>query len=117
MATTKYLKLGDKAQSFYDASTKTQVAKGEVIEFTPERQNSKRIQRAVKAGHLDWTEAPTTKTLPKELEVNEPEEIDWYTREELENMKLSQLKKIASENDLEFGGKITKEELISMILS
>jgi hypothetical protein len=49
--------------------------------------------------------------------ADDEDEAEEYTREELEAMTVEQLKELAEEGELSFAAKITKPELIDLILS
>lgn len=69
----KYVKLGEKASSFYDPSTGFKVSGDKVKEVTKEMQVSKKFKKAIKGGHLEWAEAGE---FVKEIEVDEEADTD-----------------------------------------
>lgn len=51
-----YVKLQEKAASFYDPSTGLQLANKQVAKMTSEQKVSKRVQKALKGGHLEYSD-------------------------------------------------------------
>lgn len=52
--TERSVRLGDRAYSFYDASTGIGLAKGEVIKLTARQLASVKIRKALHTGHLQY---------------------------------------------------------------
>lgn len=48
----KYVKLGKKAEIFFDPTTRTKILKGQVVKLEDRRKFSKKISAAIAGGHL-----------------------------------------------------------------
>lgn len=55
MSDVKHVKLGEKAQSFYDAVTEVKVLPGKVVELNIRQLRSRKIRSALQGGHLVYT--------------------------------------------------------------
>lgn len=58
----KKVKLGEKANSFFDPISRLKVLPGQVIELTKENEASKKVQVALRQGHLSITDESVTET-------------------------------------------------------
>lgn len=56
MAKSRFVKLGEKASSFSDATSGLKLAPGQVVELSRKHKNSRRVINAIKAGHLDYAD-------------------------------------------------------------
>jgi len=77
----KYIKLGETAESFYDAFIGLQTSKPEVLEFQEKWMTSKRFKNAIASGHLQWADEKefnsfSTGTKVAEEEAPAPFELD-----------------------------------------
>jgi len=87
-----YLKLGEKAEVFFDPETRTKIVKGQVVEFSS-IPKSKRILKALKNGHLE-------KTTQEEFLKSKPKVDDNVDEGKIE------------EKSVEFFNAMTKAEII-----
>lgn len=130
----KYVKLGEKASSYFDPTTRMQVAPGEAVEIELKHRQSKRFVRALKSGHLDYVDSDEVNELTVvnakaeskkvEKETNWKDEVE-MTEKGLMALKLAQLKelaldKIKADPDWDMTeaeiGESTKKELVEFIL-
>lgn len=81
MAKAKFVKLGEKANSFYDPSTGFKLSKNQVGELTTEMQVSRKIKNALKNGHIEIAEEGEFEDV-NEIEVNEDKDQQ-FTESEL----------------------------------
>lgn len=51
----KYVKLGDKALSFYDPNSKLKLTPGVIVKLEKESRKSKRVMKAIGTGHLQYS--------------------------------------------------------------
>lgn len=117
MAEIKKIKLGDKANSFYDPTSKLKVLPGDVVELKGVHRRSLRIIKALRDGHLQYTDAEINKEVkvdPK-LEKESSKDQNWieeldYTPENLSKMKKDELIEIAKFYETEY----SDEELKGM---
>lgn len=131
----KYIKLGEKAEIFFDPTTRTKVLKGQIIKLEDKQKFSKKIAAAIGGGHLvystkeaynDYMEdssQATTKSATKEEAVDwmepwlEANEVAEKTLKPLRHEKLVELAKhFESEFTAEELKDSTKAELIEEIL-
>lgn len=121
---SKKVKLGDKANSFYDPTSKLKVLPGDVIELKAIHKVSSRVIKALRDGHLQVTDAASTKEVKetvKEKEVNPNkwiEELDMVP-EKISKLKKEQLIQIAKFYETEYSdeelGDLKKDELVEEI--
>lgn len=122
---SKYVKLSKKAENFYDPTTKTKILKGQVIKLDNTNKFSKRIEAALRGGHLEHaseeefkaanvsTEATSKDVNTEDIDITDEkalkklkkpalidlaikhnladDEEEPYTREELEEFKVTEL--------------------------
>ena len=127
MAEVKYLKLGEKAESFFDPSTSLKLSKGKVVRMTQEMKISNRVKKALKGGHIEYaTEEDFDKTVMdldvQADDVNQEEEVV-YTESNLKGkgkealinilLNLSGDEEERTEKEL---SALTKAEIIEEIL-
>lgn len=86
------IKLGKKANSFFDPTTKLKVLPGQVIELKNIHKKSTRITKALRDGHLQYTDEDVNQEAPKSS-VKEKETENWIEKLELTTEALSKLKK------------------------
>jgi len=119
MAKSKYVKLGEKASMFYDPTTKLKVVPGQVVELSNDNLRSKRIIRAIKAGHLDHADSDDLEELTvitlKSLEAPtkaKAKDDDDDGDEEVTKISLMRFKKDELiERAMEEGSEFSQEEL------
>lgn len=137
---TRYIKLGPKAEIFYDPTTRTKVLKGQVVPLQGKNRFSKKITAALAGQHLVAATKDEFESYSEELATTNPEAAKkatkvmedpnawiekWLEDNELEHavlMKLSKDKLIAlaqhfeSENTAEELGTLSKAELTEEII-
>lgn len=112
----KYIKLGKKAESFYDPTSKTKVLKGRVVELNNSNKFSKRIQAALRGGHLEYATEEEFSKASKGTQTTEAKttsEVDITDEKVLKKLKKPALVELALEHKLadDEGELYTKEEL------
>lgn len=126
----KYVKLGSKASIFYDPTTNTKVLPGQIVEVKGIGKFSKKINAALKGGHLENVSKEDFEKFQKGGTVNNDEDIntgnwveqwDDFDEKSLKGLKNDQLAKLATHLESEFSeqelGQMKKAELIEEILS
>lgn len=133
-AKRRFVTLGEKALSFYDVTSKLQLAKGEATELTLVHRQSRRVVRALKNGHLENVDSEDigeytlvgVQESPKENKKKETVVEDWkeklvYDTKSLMKLKLAQLVEVATDLKTELTeaelGSATKAELVEEILT
>lgn len=113
---SKKIKLGDKANSFYDPTSKLKVLPEQVITLKKIHTSSNRITKALRDGHLQYTDAePTVEPENDEPENTADEDKNWIAELELEPGKLKKLNKSdLIEVALYFESSLSAEELQEM---
>lgn len=118
----KFVKLGEKANSFYDPLTKVKLAKGQTVELPKNFRESRRILRALKTGHLEYsdeTENKGSKKETKEVKDIDLEKVD-FTEKSLMKYKADELRNICTQ--MEVGkteaelAEMTKPEMVEALL-
>lgn len=117
----KTVSLGEGANSFYDPLTRLKVLPNQVIELTPEMLVSKRINRALKNGHLEYSEEEANTQLVDPDKSNEVLKFDasnvTLDEKSLKALKKDELVLVALANGLKYEDEdgtesdYTKEEL------
>lgn len=80
----KYVKLGIKAECFYDAIANLKALKNEVYKLTPKQEVSPKIRRAIQTGHLVLsTEKEFNAASAPAAEKAKPTKYDDMTKSEL----------------------------------
>lgn len=122
----KKIKLGKNAQSFYDPTSKLKVLKGQVVEIKNLQNRSKKVQAALRGGHLVYTDEKPTMFMenpePKVETKNKVDDKDWVKGIELEPSQLKKLKRDELYEVAEYyNGEpleqrdLTKDQLIELI--
>lgn len=113
---SKKVKLGKKANSFYDPTSKLKVLPGDVIELKAVHKASARVIKALRDGHLQSTDEEATteaKNAPKETVDENPDA--WINELEMTPEKLNKLKKVELIQVAKFyGTEISDEDLEEM---
>lgn len=126
----KFVKLGEKANSFYDPLTKVKLAPGLVVELPKNFRESRKLVRALKAGHIEYTDpvkAPAKsdgKASDKNSGKGEAVEIDIdkvdFTEEGLKGFKKAELVNICIQMEVDRTVEeleaLTKKDLIDILL-
>ncbi len=131
----KYIKLGEKAEIFFDPTTRTKVLKGQIIKLEDKQKFSKKISAAIGGGHLvystkeaynDYMEDLASKDDTKVFQKEEDNWLEaWVEANELSEKTLKPLKheklvELAKHFESEFSDEdlkdSTKAELIEEIL-
>lgn len=107
----KYVKLGKKASSFFDPTSGLKLSNNQIIEVSSKLINSsKRVNKALKAGHLEWAEEKEFLKYQKSIGVNvetEEEEEEGYNAKSLKKLTKDELVEIAKEQ----GSDMDEDEL------
>lgn len=128
----RYVKLGEKALSFYDPISGLSITTGEAVELTVTHRQSRRVIKALKSGHIenvDSEELDNYITIDADGAVEKPEEEpaeekDWkdaveYNEKYLNKLKVAQLRELATEyldwTEAEIA-EATKNEIILALL-
>lgn len=120
-ARTKIIMLGEKAQSFYDASTGIFIGRGETKELTVRQYTSPKIKKALTNGHLTIVtgsvpdiEEDKAQDLKSKFDtlVNQGMEVDKIAKA----FSLKEMKVVANQYDIEAEDGDTIENLIEAIL-
>ena len=106
---TVFLKLGDKANSFFDPFTNLSLAVGEVKEVEKRVSNSPKVKRAIQGGHITFTTDPAN---GPEVKDTNPE----VTGEDLLNSFKEKYASGASEKSLAAAFNLEKLKLICTAL-
>lgn len=107
----KYVKLGKKAECFYDSYVKLKVLKREVIELTKKQEVSPKVRRAIQTGHLEVATKDDYNDYIGEVEnPKEETEFDEMTKKELTDY-YKQTFEVSEEEVVAFSKK-TKEKMI-----
>ena len=126
----KYVKLGDKAESFYDPTTKTKVLKNQVVKLEGKGKFSKKITAALAGGHLvncteeDYKDflsdsgaeaqvASTQKDWKEEFDISDEKALSALTKAQL--VELAKYHETETE-DSELNS-MNKKELVEEVLS
>lgn len=128
----RYVKLGEKALSFYDPISGLAITTGEAVELTVTHRQSRRVIKALKSGHIenvDSEELDNYIIIDADGAVEKPEEEpaeekDWkdaveYNEKYLSKLKVAQLRELAAEyldwTEAEIA-EATKNEIILALL-
>lgn len=104
MANKKLVKLGDKAEFFFDAGSRIKVLPGQVVELGVKSLGSVRIQMALKNGHLVVADS---KEFEAQNEASEVEETGKLSKKELQ----AKAKELGTEYSASALRKLSEEEL------
>ena len=90
-----YVKLGEKAESFYDPTTGTLVSKHEVVILTDKAKFSNKIKKAIAGGHLVSATKQDYEDYIEDNGLNTQNEAveDWRENQDLDEAVLLKLKK------------------------
>lgn len=128
----RYVKLGEKALSFYDPISGLSITTGEAVELTVTHRQSRRVIKALKSGHIenvDSEELDNYIIIDADGAVEKPEEEPaeekgWkdaveYNEKYLNKLKVAQLRELAAEyldwTEAEIA-EATKNEIILALL-
>lgn len=120
MAKAKYVKLGDKANSFYDPISTLKVLPGQMVELTEKALKSKKVINALRQGHLSYTDSEDEGKLEtvKTEQVNDvanttqkPTEVP-VTKESLMKLNKAELVKLALDKKVSYLEDESEEETL-----
>lgn len=117
------VKLGNKANGFYDQSTGISVYKGDVVELDVRQLNSPRVKRALAGGHLVYAPAEAT-TESKTLDVdklvksfNTKVEKGMTVDKLVKAFTMEKLKAICEASEIEVEEGDTEKDLVEALLN
>ena len=112
----KYIKLGGKASSFSCPTTGVALSGTMVVELTPTLQSSKKIQQALRGGHLQYADSDEVETDLVTGDTMDADFLDKKTKAVLVPMAIALLTDEDEEDEDDING-MKKSELIDFILS
>jgi hypothetical protein len=125
MSSEKFLKLGEKATSFYDPTTRWGIAGNKIVPILPAQLKSPRIKRFISGGGLTYATkeeykeylASLSKPIKKEEEVKEETKKEETKPTDINQMTKAQLYDYIKESgwdqeDIDEGLALTKKEEI-----